>query len=393
MNIKNKIKNRLIIFWQFNIQAVLVRVLNAILPRTSINAIVIESHDDFDGNGGAFYDYLVKNRYNEKHKIVLFLHHRLDREIPNGVVAYQMYRPSILRAYYSCRAKFLFADNNAHKKMMKEQISVYMTHGPVPFKNTNGIIVLPQSTDFCLSPSSFYDEYQKRAFTIHSPHTVMLHLGFPCLDDLFNDTESALNKIVNKNYKKSVIWMPTFRVGGRKKRSDVDYNIKLGIPLITNINQYNQLNDYLAGLNMLLVIKLHPKQDLSSLKVSSRTNIVVLTNKDMKEKNISNYKLYKDMDAMISDYSTSSFDFMNLDRPICYDFSDFEHYKLGLIMDNPDDFMPGEKIYDYGGLIDFLNKVDRGIDLYSAKRMELINRLFEHHDGNSCKRIAEYFNI
>ena len=37
------------------------------------NIIIIESHNDFDCNGGAFYNYLIKNNYNEKYLIVWLL--------------------------------------------------------------------------------------------------------------------------------------------------------------------------------------------------------------------------------------------------------------------------------------------------------------------------------
>ena len=33
--------------------------------------IILESHNDFDSNGGAFYDYLIKHNFNEKYKIVM----------------------------------------------------------------------------------------------------------------------------------------------------------------------------------------------------------------------------------------------------------------------------------------------------------------------------------
>lgn len=187
--------------------------------------------------------------------------------------------------------------------------------------------------------------------------------------------------------------MPTFRVGGGCNRSDVDYNVQLGVPLLASMQQYGQLNDYLTDHNILLIIKIHPKQELSSLKITSKSNIIVLTADDVKNKGVNNYRLYKDMDAMISDYSTSSFDFLNLNRPICYDFSDFEHYKLGLIMNNPDEFMPGVKITDFAGLLAFLQDVSDGNDRYVKARENLISNLFEHHDGNSCKRIVEYLKI
>ena len=115
----------------------------------------------------------------------------------------------------------------------------------ISLKNTNGIIVISPNTNYCLSPSSFYDKYQKKAFTINNSDTKMLHLGFPCLDELFNNDEGDLHKLTTKSFSKVIIWMPTFRVGGGCNRSDVDYNVQLGVPLLASMQQYGQLNDCL----------------------------------------------------------------------------------------------------------------------------------------------------
>lgn len=40
------------------------------------NVIIIESHNDFDSNGGAFYDYLIENGYNKNYKIIWFLRNK-----------------------------------------------------------------------------------------------------------------------------------------------------------------------------------------------------------------------------------------------------------------------------------------------------------------------------
>lgn len=44
--------------------------------------IVIESHDDFDCNGGAFYDYLIEHGYNKKYKIIWMLKHKKPQNLP-----------------------------------------------------------------------------------------------------------------------------------------------------------------------------------------------------------------------------------------------------------------------------------------------------------------------
>ena len=47
--------------------------------------IIIESHNDFDSNGGAFFDYLIKNGYNKKYKIIWFLRNKCPKNLPENV--------------------------------------------------------------------------------------------------------------------------------------------------------------------------------------------------------------------------------------------------------------------------------------------------------------------
>lgn len=50
------------------------KTLNLLYKRKKLlDVIIIESHNDFDSNGGAFYDYLIKNNFNAKYKIVWLL--------------------------------------------------------------------------------------------------------------------------------------------------------------------------------------------------------------------------------------------------------------------------------------------------------------------------------
>ena len=56
------------------------------------DVIILESHNDFDSNGGAFYDYLINNKYNQKYKIVWFLRNKCPQSLPENVEGYRYNR-------------------------------------------------------------------------------------------------------------------------------------------------------------------------------------------------------------------------------------------------------------------------------------------------------------
>ena len=64
------------------------------------NTIIIESHNDFDSNGGALYDYLIENGYNSKYKIVWLLRNSKPKNLPNNVVGFNLFKPSLIKEYY-----------------------------------------------------------------------------------------------------------------------------------------------------------------------------------------------------------------------------------------------------------------------------------------------------
>ena len=63
MNIVNYIKDKglkrtILVIYQYKIDIVIQKILYLFLKNKKLkNIIIIESHNDFDANGGAFYDY------------------------------------------------------------------------------------------------------------------------------------------------------------------------------------------------------------------------------------------------------------------------------------------------------------------------------------------------
>ena len=93
------------------------------------DVIIIESHNDFDSNGGAFFDYLIKHGYNDKYKLVWFLRNKCPKILPHNVEGYRYNRLSIKRWYYYCIAKYIICGHYMIPSIREEQKSYYTTHG------------------------------------------------------------------------------------------------------------------------------------------------------------------------------------------------------------------------------------------------------------------------
>lgn len=159
------------------------------------------------------------------------------------------------------------------------------------------------------------------------------------------------------------------------------------------MDEYNQLNAFLQKEDVLLILKIHPKQDLNELKIKDMSNIRILTGETVKTLGIDNYRLMKDCDALISDYSSVAYDFLQVNKPIAYDFSDVNDYKLGLVVEDPSEYMAGHFIKNFENLSIFIKDVEENNDVYYAERQELRKKIFDYYDGDNCKRAVELLGI
>lgn len=357
------------------------------------NTIIVESHNDFDSNGGALYDYLVRNGYNEKYTIVWMLRNPAPRELPHNVKAYQMSKLSLARIYHRCTAKWILCSHVMLESLRPDQISVYMTHGAVALKNVKGKESPPDRITYCLYPSRFLERIFSEQMSLPHPNSKMQFLGYPSHDVFYDDTPGDLSKIASGSFRKTVLWMPTFRASVDKYRNDSVKDLPLGIPILQSREEYDALNAWLASENMLLIIKIHPMQDLSKILIETLSNIIVLDGASVKKHGVENYHLMKDVDALISDYSSAAADFLHTNRPIAYTLDDMEDYKIGFIVDDPLELMAGEFIRTGSDMLRFLENVSAGRDAYQEQRKQLIQKLFEYQDGDSCKRLIEFLNI
>ena len=123
------LRRALQVIWLFKLPKIQVSIV-ALLTRgrTLENKIVIESHNDFDCNGGALYDWLIENGYNDRIKIVWRLYHDAPAHLPKNVSCVSVYGPSWKKAWAICTAKWLTADCTVADKVREDQVSHAHAH-------------------------------------------------------------------------------------------------------------------------------------------------------------------------------------------------------------------------------------------------------------------------
>ena len=129
------------------------------------------------------------------------------------------------------------------------------------------------------------------------------------------------------------------------------------------------------------------------MKKLDATNIKVLTGDDVKKKGVDNYRLMKDCDALISDYSSAAHEFLHTQKPVAYDFSDLSSYTRGIIVEDPHELIAGHEIRTFADLLKFIDDIANDVDPYKEQRAELFDRLFKYHDGNSSERVANLLKL
>ena len=97
--------------------------------------------------------------------------------------------------------------------------------------------------------------------------------------------------------------------------------------------------------------------------------------------------------ALITDYSSLSFDFAYLGKPIIYNNQDKESfYKQQFYTEYPEErpnFLFGDVVYDYETLVNKIVELIKNDCKNSKEYIDKSKKFFKHHDTNNCKRIYE----
>jgi len=375
-------------------------ICNAISSLFPMNKeILLESHPDFTCNTYELFRYMISQGLNETFKITwLSDGNSVLEDVPPNVYFLNMYPKGFFRKFkfYVRRNRArIVIDSNRHiqkGKTGKKQLNIYLDHGS-QLKDLLGKdgTKAKIECDYLMCQSEFFIPYNVAQYTVEESQIICT--GLPRNDQLFRHYDS-LRCIIPTcgEYKKIIIWVPTFRQHKNKIRIDCMRDYPLGLPVLSTEADVLRVNDVLKDENVLLIVKPHPAQDLSVIKSVDLSNIRYISNYDLSVYGIQMNELLAQTDAMITDYSSIYYDYLLLHRPIAITLDDFDDYAQdkGFVFEDPLAILKGEYIYDLKDFCAFIINVSRGIDSAGVEREEICDLLHKYQDDNSSKRVLDF---
>lgn len=361
--------------------------------KTKDNYILFETEGDFCDNGRALYEYMIDNNYNNKYHITWIVTEpqKYNKNTPNNVkfisrISNKIKDKWVLNKAINQTKYFFFTHPYWMKQWKEDQTVINLWHGtPLKAGGKN----ISELYNYLAAPSKdTYDLYQRFLGVTKDQYVIT---GMPRNDLLFKNGHS-LKKLVNVNKKtKVIISMTTFKQSANMLDSKQEDPYALSV--IYTQKELKELNEYLKQKNIIIIIKIHHLQKTEVLTKLNLSQIKYIEDKDLSDKDIQLYQLLGECDGMLSDYSSVTFDYALLNRPMAFFTNGIEEYKKtrGFLVDNILDYMPGHKIENIKDFYKFLDDFDNGVDKYKKQR-EKINKIGnEHTDSKSCERVINAF--
>lgn len=359
------------------------------------NVIVFESHADYSDNSRSFFEYLIENGYNEKYKIYWFVNNanNFKNKRINNVKFLTMWSKDTKRTLYQNikyfwivkNAKYLIFSNRTLHRINSKTKTIYINHG-IAIKKLKGKRIIPVDIDYDVESSDFCVDLVIDQQGIKKNQVIVV--GNPRNDVIFKETNVKEKVSEFSRFEKIILWLPTFRKSSNGDRNDSNFNFPLGIPIIYSKKKLLELNEILKKINIGLILKPHPAQDLTVFNAKTLSNIIIMDDQYLISKDVELTEFYKITDALITDYSSVYVDYLLTQKPIGFTQDDFNDYKIGFSMNDIQKYMPGFKIIDFEDLKKFIFDLNSGVDKYAEER-ERVNRIFnKYNDDKSSERLA-----
>ncbi len=250
--------------------------------------------------------------------------------------------------------------------------------------------------DYHLSLSDISSKFIALDNCIYYPK--FLSLGFPRNDIFYTDQSflrTQIEKLVNFNVKKILTYVPTHRDYENPLRKSFYNNNKIHTRTIWGQvaeEDYLQFEKNLIDSDVLIIAKIHPRQEKSLIN-SLKSSHILLYSDLVKHINTSLNPILAISDGIITDYTTTVYDYLHLNRPIIYYFYDIDDYRAsrGFFIEPIESICAGHIVYNILELSNAIKEIADGKDSYQKKRQFIRELFLKNIDGFSSKRIVDFF--
>lgn len=293
-----------------------------------------------------------------------------------------------LRAIYlALTSRCVLFCNKTLWSARKGQLSLFLGHG-TPIKQCKGFYTPGPFCNRWSYPSEAVKEIMEEQLGLAPAQGVLL--GYPRNDALFHP-QGALDQIVDRQGKKCIFWLPTFRQ--HQKTYDNNYSLPgCGLPLLSEEGALEKLNKTLEEAGVLLLLKPHPVQDMGAIEAGNYSSFKLIYDRDLQKAQVQLYEVLADADALLTDYSSVYCDYLLTGKPIGLTLDDLELYQgnRGLVMENITDILKGRYLYCLEDLEGFIDEIRQGQDPAKQDRAAANDYYNYWQDDGSAARVAEY---
>ena len=381
---------------------------NIVIFRSGPHASAYIKGTDFSDNARALFEYALSVGLNLKYELVWLVKNPDDhRQVAeaNKNVKFISFDWSVSDneqerdEYYNalCTAKYIFFTDayGFCRNAREDQVRIQLWHG-CGFKTRVNFVRCEHRYEFMPVISDKYAEIHKKIYGLRDDQVLVT--GYPKDDLVFHPRVNWKELLGIKDARKYILWLPTFRKTDVSNLANVDmYKLagETGLPLIKKLEDLHKLNDYLEANDVVMVIKLHPFQDSSLIYAGNCSNIIMLDNSKLVEKDIQINEILGFADGLISDYSSVAIDYLLLDRPIAFALEDLEEYEKarGFVFEPIREWLPGIEVVTFEELWDFVAEIVDGCDSSKEKRQRITKELHKYFDDKSSQRLIKALGI
>lgn len=343
------------------------------------------------------YEYRLAVDHRELHD----MQHRIDREYPGiKIRCFTFFAPEMSRmqrlktlcAEFKalCRCKYVFTSQAIPVPYsIKAQRYIYLGYYACNFKNDYLPMYLKNAKnynrtyDVMAAPSLLFSQINSHVYNI--PLHKFVTLGMSRNDELLkNEKNEQLEKwiadAVDYPVKQVFLYTPTHRdyeEGFSATRSVLGFEVD---PVA--------FGKFLRANESVIICKIHSKQNPDVLSAALPEGVVIHRPND----HYGLCELLQRADCLITDYTSTYFDFLLLDKPVLFNFYDFETYEAtrGFSFDPLTGILAGETFTDENSFYHALETVRRQEDPYREKRRFVRDLVHKYQDAQASQRIYSY---